>query len=82
MRGVPTPGTPKTGIPSVRWCREVFRSHGWTVREPEWNTGGERIYPVTTPEGLDLGLNTYGLRRIAREIHASKDSQRNFVHTS
>ena len=75
MRGVPTPGTPKTGTPRVGWCKQLLRTHGWTVEDMEYNTGGQRIYPVISPEGLEYHLVTYGLRRIAWKLHTAKNPQ-------
>ena len=75
MRGVPTPGTLRMGTPRVGWCKQLLRTHGWTVEDMEYNTGGQRIYPVTSPEGLDYDLTTYGLRRIAWKLHTGKNPQ-------
>ena len=65
------------GTPRVEWCKQLLRTHGWTVEAMEYNTGGQRIYPVTSPEGLDYNLNTYGLRRIAYKVYTTTNNNGN-----
>jgi len=78
MRGVPTPGTLRMGTPRVEWCKQLLRTHGWTVEDMMYNTGGQRIYPVVSPEGLDYDLTTYGLRRMAWKVYTIKNNNGNY----